>query len=132
MESGFHAHARDLARFGLMYLTDGLVEDDQIVPNDWVLASTDTGEHIELEDYDGRRWGYRAGWWIVPRPEGRSDYAAIGHFGQFIYVSPQFDTVFVRNGPGRGEWGDRDWTELFYATAERLAQGIDSDRGVEE
>jgi hypothetical protein len=28
--------------------------------------------------------------------------------------------VFVRNGPGRGDWGDRDWTELFYFAAERL------------
>ena len=43
-----------------------------------------------------------------------------GHFGQFIYVSPQHDAVFVRNGPGRGAWGDRDWTELFYFAAERL------------
>ncbi len=132
MESGFHARARDLARFGLMYLNDGRVNDQPVVPNEWVLASTDTEEHIELEDYDGRRWGYRAGWWIVPRPEGRSDFAAIGHFGQFIYVSPQFDTVFVRNGPGRGDWGDRDWTALFYATAERLASKSDSESGVEE
>ena len=132
MESGFHARARDLARFGLLYLNDGRAGGQQLVPSEWVRASTDTDEHIELEEYDGRRWGYRAGWWIVPRPEGRSDFAAIGHFGQFIYVSPQFNAVFVRNGPGRGDWGDRDWTELFYSTAERLGPGIESDAGAEE
>ena len=120
MESGFHGRARDLARFGLLYLNEGTVGDREVVSADWVRNSTDSREHIELEEYDGRRWGYRGGWWIVPRPDGRSDYAAIGHFGQFIYVSPQFDTVIVRNGPDRGEWGDRDWTELFYFLAERI------------
>ena len=105
----------------MLYLDEGRVGDQRIIPAAWILASTDTSKHIELDSYDGRRWGYRAGWWIIPRPEGRSDFSAIGHFGQFIYVSPQFNAVFVRNGPGRGDWGDRDWTELFYATAERLA-----------
>ena len=122
MESGFHAHALDLARFGLLYLNRGRAGDRQVLPESWISDSTDTETKIELEQYDGRQWGYRAGWWIVPRPEGLSDYCAIGHFGQFIYISPQFDAVFVRNGPGRGEWGDRDWTALFYFMAERLEQ----------
>lgn len=122
MESGFHASARDFARFGLLYLNQGKAGDRQLIPESWIDDSTDTDTHIELEKYDGRQWGYRAGWWIVPRPDGRSDYCAIGHFGQFIYISPQFDAVFVRNGPGRGEWGDRDWTALFYFMAERLGQ----------
>ena len=50
----------------------------------------------------------------------RPDFSAIGRFGQFIYVSPQHEAVFVRNGPGRGGWGDSDWTALFYFAAERL------------
>ncbi|NNK08374.1 MAG: serine hydrolase [Myxococcales bacterium] len=120
MESGFHARARDLARFGLLYLNGGVSAGRQVLPAEWVLQSTDLPEPIELDQYDGRAWGYRAGWWIVQRPDGRPDFCAIGHFGQFIYVSPQHDAVFVRNGPGRGDWGDRDWTELFYSLAERL------------
>ena len=120
MESGFHAHALDLARFGLLYLNRGRVGNRQVLPESWIKVSTDAETKIELDEYDGRQWGYRAGWWIVPRPEGPSDYCAIGHFGQFLYVSPQFDAVFVRNGPERGEWGDRDWTGLFYFLAENL------------
>jgi CubicO group peptidase (beta-lactamase class C family) len=121
MESGFHASARDLARFGQLYLDRGWVGDRSVVPEEWVLQSTDFSEPVELEEYNGRSWGYRLGWWIVPRPEGPSDFCGIGHFGQFIYVSPQYNAVFVRNGPGRGDWGDRDWTELFYFAAERLS-----------
>lgn len=120
MESGFHARARDLARFGLLYLNRGLADGRRILPEAWVLESTELPEPPVLEEYDGRSWGYRAGWWIVPRQEGPSDYCAIGRYGQFIYVSPQHDAVFVRNGPGRGSWGDRDWTGLFYFAAERL------------
>ncbi|MDH3523530.1 MAG: beta-lactamase family protein [Acidobacteriota bacterium] len=120
MESGFHARARDLASFGLLYLRGGVAAGRHIVPESWVATSTELEERPQLENYDGRSWSYRLGWWIVPRPDGPSDYCAIGRFGQFIYVSPQYDAVFVRTGPGRGDWGDRDWTELFYLAAERL------------
>ena len=128
MESGFHASARDLARLGLLYLNRGQAVDKQLLPANWIDVSTDSVEPVEVEQYDGREWSYRAGWWIVPRPEGRSDFCAIGQFGQFVYVSPQHDAVFVRNGPGRGEWGDRDWTELFYFLAEKLPNHIDTSR----
>lgn len=128
MESGFHARSLDLARLGLLYLNLGRVGERQVLPESWIMASTDTKTKIELDHYDGRRWAYRAGWWIVPRPEGPSDYCAIGHFGQFIYISPQFDTVVIRNGPGRGEWGDRDWTALFYFLAERMPDRSNANR----
>ena len=82
--------------------------------------STTLFEAVELDKYNGRAWVYNAGWWVVPRPEGRPDFCAIGRFGQFIYVSPQHEAVFVRTGPGRGDWGDYDWTAFFYFVAERL------------
>lgn len=120
MESGFHACARDLALFGQLYLDHGMAGEQGILPEAWVAATTEEREHSILDRYNGRAWDYRAGWWIVPRAEGPSDFCAIGHFGQFIYVSPQYQVVFVRNGPGRGEWGDFDWTALFYSAAEKL------------
>jgi len=120
MESGFHARARDLARFGLMYLRSGELEGASVVPATWVQNTTRLLEDVDLENYNGRAWSYNSGWWIVPRPEEPSDFCAIGAKGQFIYVSPQYDCVFVRNGPGRGDWGDFDWTALFYYVAERL------------
>lgn len=120
MESGFHARARDLTRFGQLYLDGGRVGDQQVLPESWVRESTRLSKPVTLEEYDGRTWGYRAGWWVVPRPNGPADFSAIGRYGQFVYVSPQHDTVFVRSGPGSGDWGDRDWTELFYFAAERL------------
>lgn len=120
MESGFHARARDLARFGQLYLDRGSAAGRRILPESWVLETTRLSGPWELERYDGRAWDYRAGWWIVPRADGPADFCAIGRFGQFVYVSPRYDVVFVRTGPGRGDVGDFDWTELFFFAAERL------------
>ena len=121
MESGFFARPRDLARLGLLYLNGGEVDGDRLLSETWVAESTEQLIPEILEVYDGRGWDYRAGWWIIPRPEGPSDFCAIGRFGQFLYVSPHHRIVFVRNGPGRGEWGDRDWTGLFFSMAEQLS-----------
>lgn len=96
MESGFFASAHDLALFGLLYLGHGELHGEQILAETWVLDSTAYTERLELEEYNGRSWSYHGGWWIVPRAEGPPDFTAIGHFGQFIYVSPQYDAVFVR------------------------------------
>ena len=120
MESGFFATARDLARFGLLYLERGEAGSRRVLPERWVMRTTTLSEPVELERYDGRSWAYRGGWWIVPRPEGLPDFTAIGRYGQFVYVSPQHDVVVVRTGPGRGQWRDSDWTELFYSLAEQL------------
>ncbi len=124
MESGFHATARDLARFGMLYLNDGRAPNGtrQILEEAWVWDSTVLRDTMEVESFDGQRWWYRNGWWVIPRPTGRPDYCGIGRFGQFICVSPQHDVVFVRDGPDRGDWGDADWTELFYFVAERLSE----------
>ena len=120
MESGFHACGRDLARFGLLFLRGGNAGVTRVIPEEWVAESTRLPEPVEIETFNGRSWVYNAGWWLVPRESGPSDYCAIGAKGQYIYVSPQYNVVFIRNGPGRGELGDFDWTELFYYAAERL------------
>ena len=120
MESGFHAAGRDLAKIGQLYLDRGRVGETEVIPESWVLASTREFEPTELERYDGRSWDYNSGWWIVPRPEGRPDFTAIGRFGQFIYVSPNNGVVFVRSGPDRGSFGDFDWTGLFFTVANQL------------
>ena len=120
MESGFFACGRDLARFGLLYLNEGRVGGRQLLPEGWVEQSTRLDEPMDPEKCNGRTWSYGLGWWLVPRASGRPDFAAIGRYGQFVYVSPQFECVFVRCGTERGEWGDFDWTELFFDAAERL------------
>ena len=87
--------ARDLARFGLLYLRDGRWKDRQIVPAAWVREST--SPHSESE-----RGGYGYLWWTLrgadcfpkARPNDRCFFAA-GNYGQYIMVIPALDLVVV-------------------------------------
>jgi CubicO group peptidase (beta-lactamase class C family) len=83
---------RQFAKFGLLYLRGGRWEDRQIVPADWVEASTTP--HGVWEGY-----GYQ--WWLTGLTNSdlpRDLYSARGHDGQYIYVVPSLDLVVVRNG----------------------------------
>jgi CubicO group peptidase (beta-lactamase class C family) len=45
--------ARDMAKFGLLYLNDGEYDGNQITPVDWV--------HESLQTYSEDAWDYRVG-----------------------------------------------------------------------
>ncbi len=86
----FYASARDLARFGLLYLRRGRWGDDQIVPAEWVDQST---RPYSTTNY-GSSYGYL--WWTAASgrlPEG--SYFAAGNGGQYVLVIPADDLVIV-------------------------------------
>ena len=58
----FRMSARDLARFGLLYLNDGTSAERSIIPSDWVRWSTSA-----MADA-GVRGGYGAMWWVATNP----------------------------------------------------------------
>ena len=86
------ATARDFARFGLLYLRDGVWEGERLLPAGWV-------DHARTPqaDVDDEGWGYGAHWWLLP---GRDDglFFASGHQGQYLVVVPALDLVVVRCG----------------------------------
>jgi CubicO group peptidase (beta-lactamase class C family) len=114
VESGLVARAIDFARFGQLYLDEGKALGKQIVPRDWVKASTSAPSkgvpNLFIEGF------YHQLWWGSFRP-GRSqdDFYANGHFGQRIYVSPDKSLVMVRMGSNAG---DINWTELLGTIAD--------------
>ena len=86
------ATARDFARFGLLYLRDGLWEGKRLLPEGWV-------DHARTPqaDVDDEGWGYGAHWWVLPdRDDGL--FFASGHQGQYLVVVPALDLVVVRSG----------------------------------
>lgn len=85
------ATARDFARFGLLYLRDGVWDGRRILPEGWVdyaRTPTPTPESELL--------GYGAHWWLVPGSLGI--FAATGYNGQRIMCVPALDLVLVRLG----------------------------------
>jgi CubicO group peptidase (beta-lactamase class C family) len=73
---------RDAARFGQFILEGG----KGVLPKGWVADAT--RKHIES---DNGKLGYGYMWWI--KPDGT--YAALGFFGQTIYIDPKHDIVMV-------------------------------------
>lgn len=118
MESGINGRAIDFARFGRLYLHGGNWNGVQLVPEEWVAASTrpyfPTDAYYPPDDmFENGYYGYM--WWGFQRDDGY-DFAALGNHGQFIYVSPSADLIIVRHG---AEFGvpAAEWMRLFYAYA---------------
>lgn len=84
--------ARDLARFGLLYLRDGVADGVRVLPEGWV----DHGRTMQHDVVDPDGWEPGAHWWGLP---GRPDwFFGSGHEGQVLVVSPSRDLVVVRLG----------------------------------
>ncbi|NNE59131.1 MAG: beta-lactamase family protein [Hellea sp.] len=122
LESGLVAAPIDLAWFGQAMLDSANPDTiDPFINQEWYERSTQFTSESNFDAYDGRQWAYKNGWWLILRPDGPPDYAAIGRFGQFIYVSPRNNVVLVRTGIDTIGLGDGDFTSAFYAASDRLS-----------
>jgi CubicO group peptidase (beta-lactamase class C family) len=86
---------RDMAKFGLLYLNNGVWNKQQLVPAEWVKESTSKQSVVQGVDY-----GYL--WWLkyLDADGGVRYYsfAAQGNGGQKIYVFKQQQLVVVVTG----------------------------------
>ncbi|MFB4158328.1 serine hydrolase domain-containing protein [Geomicrobium sp. JSM 1781026] len=113
---GFSATLRDYARFGQLYLQQGKWNEEQIIPADWVSASTQIGD-TSLRKQPSL--GYQYQWWI-PHQENK-DYLAMGVWGQFIYVHPEKQTVIVKTSVDPDfEKHEKETIEVFRHLAENI------------
>jgi CubicO group peptidase (beta-lactamase class C family) len=95
----FEITARDLARFGLLYLNHGRWMGKQIVPEAWVDKSTHAAEGVSAAGVE--LGGYEYLWWVeyasVHLPEATLPgmYSARGATGHYLLVVPSKDLVIV-------------------------------------
>lgn len=86
---------RDMARFGYLYLNNGFVDGQQIIPAEWIEDSTQRYSinaswfKKHFEDF-----GYGYQWWLA-QAGGYDVYFALGHGGQIIVNVPELDMVIV-------------------------------------
>jgi CubicO group peptidase (beta-lactamase class C family) len=87
-----YASAEDFARFGLLYLRDGVWEGERLLPEGWVeYARTPTFRQADCPDGP-----YGAHWWL--ETAGPGSFSANGFEGQFIVLAPDLDLILVRLG----------------------------------
>jgi CubicO group peptidase (beta-lactamase class C family) len=99
--------ARDLARVGLLMARDGRWNDRQLLPRDWLAFNLKpfAGYHAHQDE------AVPGGQWWLNRPvDGAASpwpdappgtFAALGHWGQALYVMPSEKLVIVRYGDDR-------------------------------
>lgn len=95
--------ARDLAKFGQLYLNEGkLPSGERVLPEGWATyVATPSGPQP-----DGT-FGYGAGFWLMNKSDGvpADTFAAFGNRGQYVVIVPSRNVVIVRRGedpPGSG------------------------------
>jgi CubicO group peptidase (beta-lactamase class C family) len=99
--SMIHASARDWAKFGEFLRNNGSVRAAQLLPTSWVRfmkspssQNPNYGGHIWLN----RKTGVGQNQVLFPGRAPSDVFAALGHLGQFVVVSPQNKLVIVRMG----------------------------------
>ncbi|MCH4877095.1 class C beta-lactamase-related serine hydrolase [Pseudomonas sp. TMW22090] len=99
--------ARDLARIGLLMARDGRWGERQLLPKDWVAFNREPFTRYKAHQDATVPGGH---WWLNravegaarPWPDAPADtFAALGHWGQALYVIPSENLVIVRYGDDR-------------------------------
>ncbi len=86
------ATPRDFARFGLLYLRDGVWEGRRLLPEGWVdHARSLTGPSVGQDDLN-----YGAHFWLNGDRFG--SFSARGFMGQSIRMVPALDLIVIRSG----------------------------------
>lgn len=111
---GLNMTTRDYARFGQMIAQGGMWQGQQIVPRDWVEAST-----MALAP-GGAGYGYQ--WWIADGA-GPGEVNAQGIYGQYIWIDRARNIVIAVNAADRG-FEDAGVATGNIALFRRIADGL--------
>jgi CubicO group peptidase (beta-lactamase class C family) len=107
LSSQVYTNARDLARFGLLYLNEGVWNGERLLSGEWI-----DFVRTPAPATSGRGNFYGGQWWLVP--DDRDDvpkdaYSTAGNRGQYTIVIPSHDMVIVRRGLDWGGQGFDRW-----------------------
>jgi CubicO group peptidase (beta-lactamase class C family) len=106
------ATARDWARFGLLYLNDGVWNGKRILPEGWVKYTTTPAVSAPIGEYGALFW-LNAGALNNPShrryPDASPDvYGADGYEGQNVWIVPSKKLVIVRLSLEQGNYLDEN------------------------
>ncbi|HVP31186.1 MAG TPA: serine hydrolase [Myxococcota bacterium] len=120
-----NATLRDYARFGRLFLRGGDWDGTRVLPETWVRESVVPGApYLRKSGGYTPDWdiGYQYQWWVPNGPDG--EFAAIGVYGQYIYVNPVHRVVIVKTSADPGyETRDMETLAAFRAIVRALGPG---------
>ncbi len=124
--SSLNVRLRDYARFGLMAMYGGTLGGQRVVPEEWIKASTQPNGKVLQPQPNGpndhQNFGYGYQWWLLNDDDGA--FAALGIYGQTIYVNPKRHVVIVQTAAWPEPDPDARWDETI-KVMQTLARGIE-------
>lgn len=107
LSSQVYTNARDLARFGLLYLNGGVWRGERLLSEAWIefVRTPAPATAARGNVYGGQ-------FWLVPDDRDdvpRDAYSTAGNRGQYVIVVPSHDLVIVRRGLDYGKQGFNRW-----------------------
>ena len=109
---GINMTARDQARFGLLYLRNGMWGKKKVISPEWVKFSSTPTPTFQ---------GYAGHWWthnLLGTNASPGDFTALGYYGQYVIVSRSKRMVMVINTAFEGTPAEQS------AKARNLAQTL--------
>ena len=107
LSSQVYTNARDLARFGLLYLRNGVWNGERLLSEDWIdFVRTPAPSTAERGNFYGGQF------WLVPderKDVPKDAYSTAGNRGQYVVIVPSHDLVIVRRGLDWGRQGFDRW-----------------------
>jgi CubicO group peptidase (beta-lactamase class C family) len=109
------ASVRQYARFGLLFARGGQWQGQQVIPKAYVDETFQQyWSNIHSNDLNYPR-GYSLHWWVSRFDDQSKIFNASGKFGQYIFVDPANDVVFVRVTKYHSTGGHKiDWGPLGF------------------
>lgn len=100
--SYMYATAREWARFGQLFLQDGVWQNQRILPEGWVAYTRTPAPADSQSSYGAHFWLSTPEEYRGPAAQLPSDvFHAAGHEAQFVTIVPSRDVVIVRLGKTR-------------------------------
>lgn len=90
-EGGLYLQAEDLAKIGLLYLQNGLWNEERLLPENWVEKAI--GKQVTDIYQDGGKEGYGYQWWITGDVPPLA--VGLGYGNQILVIIPEENIVGV-------------------------------------
>ena len=94
--NSMHVTPREMAVFGLLYLQNGRLRGEQIIPGEWVEQSLSPSTDFDHPNEWGswENYNYAHLWWLG-QFSGYDSFMGYGYGGQFVIVFPELHLIVV-------------------------------------
>jgi hypothetical protein len=89
--SSFNACARDLLKFGCIFLNNGKFNNKQIVPQSWIANIHDIPASPNQQPFLKHNF-----FWWIPNDGADREIVADGYLGQKLTINPRYNIVIVK------------------------------------